>query len=135
MADFLLDTNHASPLVVAVHPLRRRVLSSLQAGDTFSIAVPALTEVLFGISLLPRAKSNVEEWENIKPRFNYYIIDRSDAEQATALQIALRRRGRQLATVDALIATVALRYDLILLTTDGDFDAIPDLKRANWLMP
>ncbi|HET7089669.1 MAG TPA: type II toxin-antitoxin system VapC family toxin [Anaerolineae bacterium] len=135
MAGYLLDTNHVSPRVVAAHPLRRRVLSSLQAGDTFSISVPTLTELLFGISLLPRAKSNLAEWENLKTRFNYYSIDRSDAEQASALQIALRRRGRQLATVDALIAAVALRYDLILLTTDSDFDAIPDLKQANWLTP
>ncbi len=135
MADYLLDTNHASPLVVVAHPLRQRVLSSLQAGDTFSIAVPVLTELLFGISLLPRAKSNLAEWENLKTRFSYYVIDRPDAEQAAALQIALRRRGRQLATVDALIATIALRYDLILLTTDTDFDTVLDLKRANWLTP
>jgi len=51
MAGYLLDTNHISPLVTLPHPLRRRVLGSLQAGDTFSIAVPALTEMLFGISI------------------------------------------------------------------------------------
>jgi predicted nucleic acid-binding protein len=35
--------------------------------------------------------------------------------------------------VDALIATVALRYDLILLTTDRDFSIISTLKQENWL--
>ena len=73
MAGYLLDTNHISPLVTLPHPLRRRVLGSLQAGDTFSIAVPALTEMLFGISILPRAKQNLEEWERLRPSFSYRI--------------------------------------------------------------
>ncbi len=49
-------------------------------------------------------------------------------------QIQLRQRGWQLGTVDALIAVIALRYDLTLLTTDGDFNAVPDLKHENWLL-
>lgn len=36
-------------------------------------------------------------------------------------------------TVDALIAAVALRYDLTLLTADQDFTAISPLKQENWL--
>lgn len=133
MAGYLLDTNHLSPLVTLSHPLRQRVLNSLQEGGTFSIAVPALAEMLFGISILPRAKQNLEEWERLKSGFNYYDIDRQQAEQAARLQVALRRRGRQLETVDALIATVALQNDLILLTTDGDFAPIAGLKQENWL--
>ena len=56
-----------------------------------------------------------------------------DAEFAAELQVALRGNGWQLATVDALIAAVALRYDLILLTTDRDFRTIPTLRREDWL--
>lgn len=133
MTGYLLDTNHISPLVTPAHPLRRRVLSSLQAGDTFSIAAPALTEMLFGISILPRARQNLEEWERLKPSFNYYDIDLQVAEQAAKLQVVLRRQGWQLETVDAIIATVALQNDLILLTTDGDFSSLTDLKQENWL--
>ena len=133
MADYLLDTNHLSPLVTVGHSLRSKVLERLQAGDTFDIAVPALTEMLFGISLLPRAKQNLEEWERLQSSFNYHDIDKIGAEQAAELQILLRRQGRQLETVDALIATIALRNDLILLTTDRDFSAIPQLTQENWL--
>jgi predicted nucleic acid-binding protein len=135
MAVYLLDTNHISPLVILAHPLRKRVLNSLQAGNTFSIAVPALTELLFGISILPRARQNLEEWERLKSSFNYYDIDRQHAEQAAKLQVALRRQGWQLETVDALIATVALQNGLILLTTDNDFSPISELQQENWLLP
>lgn len=35
--------------------------------------------------------------------------------------------------VDALIAVVALRYNLTLLTSDQDFTAIASLPQENWL--
>lgn len=135
MTDYLLDTNHISPLVTTGHPLRQRILDSLQAGNRFAIAVPALTEVLFGMGLLPRARQNLIIWETVKDKFDYYGIEPQDAEQAAKLQISLRQRGAQLATVDALIAAVALRYDLTLLTGDKDFAAITGLKHENWLRP
>lgn len=42
MADYLLDTNHLSPLVTLNHPLRHRVMVALQAGHTFSMTVQVL---------------------------------------------------------------------------------------------
>ncbi len=132
MTEYLLDTNHISPLITLEHPLRIQVLSCFEHGDTFSIAVPALVEFLFGISTLPRAKQNQAEWERLSNRFTYYSIDKSDAEHATELRLILRQRGWQLAAFDALIAVVALRYKLTLLTTDKDFQAIIGLKQENW---
>lgn len=58
MATYLLDTNHASPLVTLHHPLRQRVLAAFDAGDTFAINVPVLTETLYGISTTPRGVQN-----------------------------------------------------------------------------
>ncbi|MCZ7571401.1 MAG: type II toxin-antitoxin system VapC family toxin [Ardenticatenaceae bacterium] len=106
MADYLLDTNHASPLVTLSHPLRERVLVELDAGNTFAVCVPVIAETLFGIALLPRAEQNLAEWGRLKPLLPCYIPDETDAESAAELQIALRRRGWQLATVDAFIAVL-----------------------------
>ncbi|MBI4671516.1 MAG: PIN domain-containing protein [Chloroflexi bacterium] len=64
-----------------------------------------------------------------------YTPDETDAVSAADLQITLRKRGRQLATIDALIATLALRHNLILLTTDRDFQAAPELAQENWMSP
>jgi predicted nucleic acid-binding protein len=36
-------------------------------------------------------------------------------------------------TVDAILAAIALRHSLTLLTTDRDFAAVPGLAQANWL--
>jgi tRNA(fMet)-specific endonuclease VapC len=132
MAEYLLDTNHLSPLVTLEHPLREQVLLRMQAGDTFSIPTPALNEFLFGISILPRAKQNLVEWERFKYQFNYYAIDRVSAERSATLRVSLRKRGLQLEALDSLIAIIALRYDLVLLTTDKDFYAIPNLRYESW---
>lgn len=106
----------------------------MQQGDRFAIGVPALVELLYGIQVIPRSRQNVVEWEQLRSIFLFYHIDQTDAEQAATLQVTLRQRGHQLQTVDALIAAVALRYGLTLLTTDRDFLAVTGLVQENWLM-
>ena len=132
MTRYLLDTNHISPLVTLSHPLRHRIFTNISNEDAFCVATLCITEVLFGMGMLPRAIDNLKEWERLQERFTILSFQQIEAEQAARLQIALRRNGRQLGTVDAIIAVIALRDDLTLLTTDSDFDAIPDLKTSNW---
>jgi|HubBroStandDraft_5_1064220.scaffolds.fasta_scaffold347265_2 predicted nucleic acid-binding protein len=133
--DYLLDTNHAAALVTLSHPLRQRVLQRLQARDTFAVTIPVIAETLFGIGLLPRATQNLAEWARLRPSLACYIPDEPDAETSAALQRTLRRRGWQLETVDAFVAVTALRYNLVLLTSDMDFAPVPGLQQENWLVP
>ncbi len=133
MTAYLLDTNHASPIVTVGHPLRAQILTHYQAGDTFALVAPVLNEFLFGIATLPRAQNNLREWERIKQDFIFYAVDAADAEKAFWLRLLLRQAGRQLELVDAFVAITALRYDLVLLTKDKDFLAVPELKQENWL--
>lgn len=133
MTNYLLDTNHLSPLVTPGHSLRQRVMIQLEQSDTFAFTIPSLAELIYGIGIIRRAKQNLTEWQRLRPYFVCYIPDEEDAEKAAQLQINLRRRGWQLDTVDAFIAIMALRYHLTLLTTDKDFAAIPNLPQENWL--
>jgi predicted nucleic acid-binding protein len=119
--------------VTVGHPIRERVLHELDQGHEFSVCIPVVTETLFGIGLLPRAVANLTEWSRLRPFLSCYLLDEEDAEYAAELQRTLRLRGRQIATVDAWIAVVALRWDLILLTTDRDFETIPHLVTENWV--
>jgi predicted nucleic acid-binding protein len=135
MMNYLLDTNHVASLVTIGHPLRKRIFHNLEVGDTFAIHVLILAEMLFGIGILPRAQQNLAEWVRLKSNFTCYLPDETDAERAAELQISLRRQGWQLETVDAFIAVTALRYNLTLLTTDNDFQAVPELLKENWKIP
>lgn len=133
MTAYLLDTNHLSPLITLSHPLRQRVLAHQQAGDTFAVATPTITEMVYGIGVLPRSKQNLQQWYKLRPTLNIYRVGLRSAELAAGIQITLRRQGWQLDTVDAIIATIALQNKLVLLTTDKDFQGITTLKRENWL--
>ena len=132
--EYLLDTNHISPLVTSGHPLRAKILSRFQTNDQFAIATPALHKFLVGIRLLPRAVKDLQTWQNLKGLFKYYHIDPSAAEQSAQLRVSLRQQGRQLEAIDSFIAVVAIRYDITLLTTDKDFQAVPGLRHENWRM-
>lgn len=132
MAHYLLDTNHASTLVTLHQQLRQKVLTAIAAGHDFSVTVPVITESVYGMSLLPRATTNRQEWHKLRQEVACFDLDETDAFTAADLQLDMRKKGLQLKTVDALIATVALRYDLILLTADKDFHAIPNLRYENW---
>ena len=128
MANFLLDTNHASPLVTVIHPLRVHVLKRISAGDKFYLTVPVIAETLFGLRTTPRAESNVKEWEMLRTQMGWLPVDEQDALYSALLRSVLRRRGRQLNAMHGLIAAVALRSNMILLTTDGDFEAVSGLQ-------
>ena len=133
MANYLLDTNHASPLVTLDHPLRRRLFAAINAGHTFALAAITIAELFYGFGMLPRAAQNKTEWARLRPSFRIYAIDEEDALKAADLQIHLRRRGWQMSTIDALLVVIAMRNDLTVLSADRDFDGVSELKRENWL--
>jgi len=110
-----------------------RVQAAIDDGDMFYIILPVITETVFGFSILPRAKQNQAEWRKLRLLLTLQQVDEDDAMEAADMQVRLRRAGRQLETVDALIAAVAIRYDLTLLTTDRDFTPIQSLRWENWL--
>jgi predicted nucleic acid-binding protein len=47
--------------------------------------------------------------------------DREDHIEAARLRNHCRRKGFQVGTIDALLAQLCLRHDLVMLTTDEDF--------------
>jgi predicted nucleic acid-binding protein len=52
------------------------------------------------------------------------VPDRDDHVQAAELRNECRRRGVQVGTIDALIARLAIRHEVTLLTTDRDFERV-----------
>ena len=129
---YLLDSNHAGTLVTLTHETRRRIIARMAAGDEYKVTLPTITETVFGFSTLPRAQQNARAWQFVRPALVPVNMDEADALNAATMQVTLRRQGWQLQTIDALIATLALRYNLVLLTTDRDFQPIAGLTIENW---
>lgn len=135
MAGYLLDSNHANRLIDPQHPTRLRIRAAIAQGDVFYLILPVITETVFGFSILPQAARNRLEWQAVRPSLALLDLDESHALDAADLQVQLRRSGRQLTIVDALIAVAAVRHQLAVLTTDADFAAIPFVRLENWVAP
>ena len=49
------------------------------------------------------------------------VPDRADHVEAAAIRNRCRRAGVKIGTIDALLAQLCIRHQLVLLTTDNDF--------------
>ena len=79
-----------------------------------------LQELLQGFAG-PKARSLILDRFSAVP---LVVPDRDDHVQAAELHNRCRRAGRQIGTIDALLAQLCLRHDLTMLTTDRDFRAL-----------
>lgn len=60
-------------------------------------------------------------------------VDRDIVAIYGAIYLDLERRGRHLSHVDIILAALARLMNLTLLTTDRDFEALPNIRTENWL--
>ncbi len=51
------------------------------------------------------------------------------------LYMELRQRGRALSQVDIMVAALAKQMKLTILTTDRDFEALPEIEIEDWSKP
>jgi predicted nucleic acid-binding protein len=49
------------------------------------------------------------------------------------VHLRLKEQGRALSFVDKLLAALAQHENATLLTTDSDFEALPDVRTESWL--
>lgn len=108
-----------SPRHWAVESLSR----ALRAGDGIFTTGLILQEILQGFEG-PKARQKVLDSFGSLP---FLVPDRQDYIDAAELRNSCRRKGVQIGTIDALLAQLAIRHDLSLLTADGDFDHIAKL--------
>jgi predicted nucleic acid-binding protein len=99
--------------VAEVDALRR----ALQGEEIVVTTGLVLQELLQGFAG-PRAATALVERFSALPAI---APDRNDHIAAAALRNQCRRGGVQLGTIDALLAQLCIRHDLVMLTTDRDF--------------
>ncbi|MEA2891472.1 MAG: hypothetical protein QOI05_2265 [Bradyrhizobium sp.] len=96
------------------------LIQTLEHGETVLTTGLVLQELLHGFA-------GAKNRDRIVERFSALPLiapDREDHIRAATLRNQCRRAGVQIGTIDALLAQLCLRHDLILLTADHDFRAI-----------
>ena len=107
---FRRDQASAAP---EVRVLRR----ALEGGETIVNTGLVLQELLQGFAGSRARKDIIDRFAALP----LLTPDRRDHIDAAELRNRCRRAGLQIGTIDAVIAQLCIRHDLMLLTTDNDF--------------
>ena len=95
----------------------RMLRHALEGGETIVATGLVLQELLQGFAG-PRAHKDIIDRFTALPLLT---PERQDHIDAADLRNRCRRAGLQIGTIDAVIAQLCIRHDLMLLTTDNDF--------------
>lgn len=101
----------------AAEPEVQQLEEALLGADVVVTTGLVLQELLQGFSGA-RASAQIVERFTALPLVQ---PDRQDHIAAAGLRNLCRRSGVQIGTIDALLAQLCIRHDLVLLSTDNDF--------------
>jgi predicted nucleic acid-binding protein len=108
---YLLDTSTLIDVSKGIEPVRSRVLALLIAGDEVGLCAVGLAEFAAGLAVHQRRR-----WPRLLTRLHYWRITREAAARAGYYRYDFARRGRAIATPDALIAATAWHWQATLVT-------------------
>lgn len=136
MRRYLLDTNHLSAAIKPISPLLDRILQSHETGNRIGTCFPALCETEAGISGIHEERRHRAYRRALRRLFKQvrlWPVGRDTAKHYGRIYQELRSRGRVLSQVDMMLTALARQMDLTILTSDRDFEALPDIRTENWL--
>ena len=108
-----------------------RLHQALEGGEAVFSTGLVLQELLQGFAG-PRAREAIIERFTALPLL---VPDREDHIAAAEIRNACRRAGVQIGTIDALLAQLCSRHDLVMLTTDHDFGRMVSQVRLSIWRP
>ncbi len=118
-----LDSSFLVDLIRGSAPALEKLREIEESGELPSIPAPALYELAAG-ALIRKGRSTARRVEGLLSRCPCLPLDRESAVRAAEVRAELAGLGREKPHVDVLIAGIALRNSVALVTRDRDFRAI-----------
>ncbi|MEU1550592.1 type II toxin-antitoxin system VapC family toxin [Nocardia sp. NPDC005745] len=99
-------------------------------GYEWGVSVVTLGELRLGVlrAASPEVSARRLATYQLAQRFQPLEVDETVSEHWALLVARLRATGRKVPINDSWIAATALAHDIPIVTQDGDYDAMPDLK-------
>jgi len=135
MPAYLLDTNHVGMAVDRGSVVGQRIFEARLAGIRLGTCVPVLCEIEAGMRQVRHKVTYRRDLTHLLLQLRLWPIDLKTARVYGDLYQELRRRGRVLSQVDIMVAALARQMKLTVLTTDRDFEALPEIRIADWSRP
>jgi tRNA(fMet)-specific endonuclease VapC len=129
---YLLDTNHVGMAVDPASLVGQRIFEARLAGLRLGTCLPVLCEIEAGMRQVRHKVKYRRDLNHLLLQLRLWLVDLKTARIYGDLYIELRRGGRVLSQVDIMVAALARQMKLTILTTDRDFEALPDIRTADW---
>lgn len=129
----LLDTNHLSDAIMPVSFVRDRLQREVGLGRGFVICIPVLCELEVGLRGLGRPEEPRQQLRSIRKYLRLWPLEGDFVDFYAEVALDAKRRGRTLSQIDIMLAALCRQHGLTLLTSDRDFEALPDIRVENWL--
>jgi predicted nucleic acid-binding protein len=124
----ILDTNALSA-VADNEPAAVRIFSQ---AATIELPVIVLGEYRFGIAH-SRRRNEYEKWlGELIAATRVLPVDDETSSQYADIRAELKKDGQPIPSNDLWIAALSRQHRLPLMSQDGHFDAVEDLKRIGW---
>ena len=128
---YLLDTNAVADRINGLQNTTQKLNSVITDGHRVCLCAPIHYEVLRGLLWTNAPLKRRRYEEQFIPALEWIDLIDADWQQAAQFWADARRKGKQLADVDCLLAALAVRLNASIVSADADFDALP-VKREDW---
>src|SRR5713226_5494052 len=128
MSAYLLDTNHVGLAVDRASLVGQRIFEARLAGMRLGTCLPVLCEIEAGMRQVRHKVKYRRDLNHLLLQLRLWAVDLKTARIYGEVYMDLRRRGRVLSQVDMMVAALARQMKLTVLTTDRDFEALPDVR-------
>lgn len=135
MSRYLIDANHFGIAIRRSPSLRERIRDHHGLGDRFGICIPVLCEVEAGLHQMKSPQGHRLRMKSLLQIARIWPLDEPLASEYGDIFVLARGRGRVLSFVDILLVAMARKLNAVLLTTDRDFEAFPEIRTENWVTP
>ncbi len=126
--NYLLDTNIVVPLLNR----DEKLLEYAENADEIYISSVVLGELYFGAQRSSKIIENIQKIHIFKQRYNILSCGDETAQIYGRIKQQILKKGRPIPENDLWIASVALQYQLPLVTRDEHFTGIDGLKLEKW---
>jgi tRNA(fMet)-specific endonuclease VapC len=132
---YLLDTNHLSNAIKAVSTVRDNVQRLRRRGGVrFATCGHVVCELFVGIILAKDYEARLRRLNSLLKHVKVWQIELPIAAEYGRVRHELVRRGRVFSQTDIAVAAFARHRKATILTSDRDFEALPDIASENWLV-
>ena len=135
--NYLLDTNICI-YIIKKSPEKAlkklELLNSIESKSEIYLSSVTIAELQYGVQKSSKAHENAEALKGFLTVFKVLDFDLKSSEKFGLMRAELEKSGNIIGPYDLQIASIALAYDLILVTNNTrEFERVRGLRLDNWV--